>query len=71
MTNKKNVRVTDAYLQERNAVAKALTDVYTSFVDKEDYKMADVARFATTNFLGGSRGIKLIDPDSLFLISYD
>ena len=67
--NKKNVRVSPEYLAQRNAVAKAMTDVYMSFVDKENYKMADVARFATTTYLGGSSGIKLIDPDSLFLIS--
>lgn len=67
--NKKNSRVISSYLAERNAVAKALTDVCTAFADKEDYKMVGVARFATTNFLGKSQGIKLIDPDSLFLIS--
>lgn len=68
MSNKKNVKVDAVELAKRIKVAQAMSDVYSNFVLNEDIQNADVTRFAVTNYLGGSTGIKLIDPDSLFLL---
>jgi hypothetical protein len=51
-----------------NAVALAMSEISASFRRNESPDKADVALLSTLTYLGVTSGIKLTDPDSLFLL---
>jgi len=55
-------------LAKLNAVATAMSEVSASFRRNENPEKAEVTLLSALTYLGVTKGIKLTDPDSLFLL---